>query len=64
MKRKFRVKGYSFNLKKNIDKMYYEYEIFFFNGKQAELNGSCMCVSNRCQEIPRLKDGEFTIIEV
>ncbi len=64
MKRKFRVTGYSFNLKKNIDKVYYEDEIFLFDGKRAELNGACMCVANRCQEIPRFKDGEFTITEV
>ena len=64
MKRKFKVKGYSFNLKKDIDKMYYEDEIFFFNGKQAELNGSCICVANRAQQNPRFRNGEFTIEEI
>lgn len=64
MKRKFKVKGYSFNLKKDIDKMYYEDEIFFFNGKQVELNGSCICVANRVRENPRFKEGEFTVEEI
>lgn len=56
MKRKFKVKGYSFNLKKDIDKMYYEDEIFFFNGKQSGLNGSCICVANRAQQNPRFRN--------
>ena len=64
MKRKSKVKGYSLYLKMDINKMYYEDEIFFFNGKQAELNGSCICVANRARENPRFKEGEFTVEEI
>lgn len=64
MKKRYVVKGYSYNLKKNINRTYYEDEISQFGGKYAELNGSCMCVANRFRDIPRFRQGEFSIEEV
>ena len=64
MKRKFLVKGYAFNLKKEVNRVYYEGEIFIQDGKAAELNGECMCVAHRFRDNPRFATGEYTITEI
>lgn len=64
MKRKFLVKGYAFNLKKEVNRVYYEGEIFIHEGKAAELNGECMCVAHRFSTNPRFRSGEYTIAEI
>lgn len=64
MKKRYAVKGYSYNLEKNINRTYWQDEIFRFEGRYAELNGACMCVANRFRDIPRFRQGEFSIEEV
>lgn len=64
MKKSFRVRGYSFNLKKKVDRVYYEDEIFINEGKAAELDGACICVAHRFRDNPRFATGEYTITEI
>lgn len=64
MKKRYVVRGYSYNLKKNINRTYWQDEIFWFEGRYAELNGALMCVANRFQDNPRFRLGEFSLEEV
>lgn len=64
MKKRFKVEGYSFNLEKKVNRVYYEDEIFIHEGKAAELNGECVCVANRFSTNPRFRAGEYTIAEI
>lgn len=64
MKKSFRVKGYSFNLKKMIDRVYYEGEIFVDEGRNTELGGACICVAHRFRDNPRFATGDYTITEI
>lgn len=64
MKKRFKIEGYSFNLKKEVSRIYYEDEIFIHEGEAAALNGACICVANRFRDNPRFKEGEYTLNEI
>lgn len=64
MKKRFKIKGYSFNLEKEVDRVYYEDEIFFCEGEMVALNGECICVANRFRNNPRFRKGEYTLTEL
>lgn len=64
MKKRFKIEGYSFNLKKEVSRIYYEDEIFIHEGEAVALNGACICVANRFRDNPRFKEGEYTLTEI